>query len=95
MTIEELWWLSLGVFGLVTVVVAILLGLILAAARRIGQHAEGIWTVGKEIAGNTVSVWLLERTNDLLEDIRDSAAALERGAASLGEMLRTLPRGRA
>jgi hypothetical protein len=90
----ELWWLSLGIFAAVVVVVAVLLGLIIAAARRIDRTAGAIWTVGKEIAGNTVSIWMLERTNASLGRTAEAARSLERSASSIDESLQALPRGR-
>jgi hypothetical protein len=66
---QQWWWLGLLLFGVVVAVVAILLGAILATARRIEAHAAGIWTVGKEIAGNTVSIWALPQANQTLERV--------------------------
>jgi hypothetical protein len=69
MDVLELWWLSLAVFGVVVVVVAALLGLIVAAAKSIDEHASHIWVAGKQIAGNTVSIWMLDQTNSYLEEM--------------------------
>ena len=66
MDVFTMWWLSLGIAAVVVVVVAVLLGLIIATARRIDAHAASIWTAGKQIAGNTVSIWILEQTNEHL-----------------------------
>lgn len=67
----ELWWLSLGIFALVVVVVAVLLGLIVAAARDVDRHAKAIWDTGKGIAANTVGIWMLQRTNEELIALRE------------------------
>ena len=61
----QMWWLSFGFFAIVTVAFAILSALIIAAAKQINQHTANIWTVGKQIAGNTVSIWMLDQTNRL------------------------------
>lgn len=90
----QLWWLSLGIFAVVVVVVAVLLGLIIATAKRIDHHAQGIWIEGKQIAGNTVSIWMLEHTNELAASTREAAARLEQTAASMDEKLRALGHGR-
>lgn len=90
MTGIELWWLSLGIFTIVVVVVAVLLGLIIAAAKSIDQNAAAIWVVGKQIAGNTVSIWMLEKTNEHVASMRDAARSLDRTAASMEEKLRVL-----
>ena len=87
-----LWWFSLAAAGVVVGVVAALLGLIVAAAKQIDQHAAGIWTVGKQIAGNTVSIWMLEKTNEQVASLADSVRSLERSAASIDEQLSTLAR---
>jgi hypothetical protein len=92
MTDLQLWWISLGIFAAVVVVVALLLGLIIAAAKSIDRHAADIWVAGKQIAGNTVSIWLLERTNDSLTHVRDEARALTRAVRGLDQTLRSLGR---
>jgi hypothetical protein len=90
----ELWWLSLGIFALVIVVVAVLLGLIAGTAKSIDRQAAGIWMVGKQIAGNTVSLWTLERTNDLLRRTHDDVRRISDVARSMDESLKTISRGR-
>lgn len=90
MNVIRLWWLSLGIFAAVVGVVAALLGLIAATAQSIDRHAQAIWTAGKQIAGNTVSIWMLAQTNEHLAAIGDTARSLERTAASMDEKLRAL-----
>lgn len=90
MSITKLWWLSLGLATVVVAVVAALLLQIIAAARSIDQHARDIWTVGKQIAGNTVSIWMLGKTNDQLARILDAAQTIERTATSLDDKVRAL-----
>jgi hypothetical protein len=83
MDVIQLWWLSLTIFAVVVVVVAALLGSIVAAAKRIDRHAEAIWTVGKQIAGNTVSIWLLEQTNERVEKLVEETRAIGRVAEAI------------
>jgi hypothetical protein len=90
MGVTELWWLSLAIAAVVVVVVAVLLGLIIAAAKSIDQHASEIWTVGKQIAGNTVSIWMLEKTNQSASQLVDAARSIEKTAASMDEKLAAL-----
>jgi hypothetical protein len=92
MTDVQLWWISLGLFAVVVVVVALLLGIIIAAAKSIDRRAADIWVAGKQIAGNTVSIWLLDRTNDALTQIRDDARGLTRAVRGLDQTLRSLGR---
>jgi hypothetical protein len=88
--VVRLWWLSLGLSGVVVGVVAALLGAIVAAARSIDQHATDIWTVGKQIAGNTVSIWMLGKTNEQVARMLDAAQSIDRTAASIDTRLRAL-----
>ncbi len=90
MNVIELWWLYLAIFAVVVVVVAVLLGLIIAEAKRIDHHAAAIWTVGKQIAGNTVSIWMLEKTNEHVSKMGEATRSLEKTAASMDEKLRVL-----
>src|ERR671935_806406 len=83
MNVTDLWWLSLAIFAAVVVVVAVLLGLIIAAAKSIDRHAGAVWMVGREIAGNTVSIWMLEQTIGALRRLAESTRRLEQ---SLGRI---------
>lgn len=94
MDVIDLWWLSLAIAAVVIVVVAVLLGLIVAAAKRIDRHAAAIWVAGKQIAGNTVSIWMLEDAIATLHRIAESAKGIDRTAASLDERLRALASAR-
>ena len=88
--VVRLWWLSLGLSGVVVAVVAALLGAIVGAARSIDQHATDIWTVGKQIAGNTVSIWMLGKTNEQVARLNEAAQSIDRTAASIDTRLRAL-----
>ena len=90
MEIVEMWWLSLAVAAVVVVVVAVLLGLIIAAAKRIDRHAEDIWVVGKQIAGNTVSIWMLEQTKQEVHAVRKSVDSLTATARAMDERLQKM-----
>src|ERR671938_1644045 len=88
--VTRLWWLSLGLSGVVVAVVAALLGGIIGAARSIDRHATDIWTVGKQIAGNTVSIWMLGKTNEQVARMLDAAQSIDRTATSIDTRLRAL-----
>jgi hypothetical protein len=90
MTMIQLWWLSLAIFAVVVVVVAVLLGLIIAAAKSIDGHAAAIWTAGKKIAGNTVSIWMLHDTNEELDGINKTVQTIHTVATSIDNRLRGL-----
>jgi hypothetical protein len=72
-TIQRMWTLTLVVFGVVLVVVAVLLTLILGAARQILARVAAIWTVGQQVASNTIHVALLDATAHVAGEILESA----------------------
>lgn len=83
----EIWAWSLVAAVAVILVVALLLVGIIVAANRIDRHAAGIWEAGKRIAGNTVSIWMLQDTNRVAAGILESAQAI---AASTDALQRKL-----
>lgn len=85
MTPEQWWALGLGLGAVVVAVVAILLGLIIAAARSIDTHAKSIWVVGKEIAGNTATIWTLSEVAGATPQIRRAAESLEGSAGRIAD----------
>jgi hypothetical protein len=72
-TIQRMWTLTLVLFGVVLVVVAVLLALILGAARRVLARVAAIWTVGQQVASNTIHVALLDTTVHVAGEILESA----------------------
>jgi O-antigen/teichoic acid export membrane protein len=82
-----IWIWSLVGGGVVLVIVAALLLAILATARRIDRHAQEIWNVGKNIAGSTVSIWMLNRTNQIAREILTTAQSIDATIASLADKL--------
>lgn len=87
MDVYDLWWLSIAIFAVVIVVVAVLLALILRAAKEIDRHAEDLWAVGKEIAGNTVSIWILDDVNRRLQQMNRSAHRLGESVGAVIEKI--------
>lgn len=88
MTETELWWVAIAAITGGTVVVAVLLGLVIAITHKIDGHVDGTWIAARQVAGNTVSIWMLERTNEHLADVAKEARALQRRAESIDEQLR-------
>lgn len=82
-TIQNVWTLSLVVFGVVLVVVAVLLTLILHAARDITAGVSAIWNVGQRIANNTIHLALLEKTNAGASAILASAVGVIKATAAV------------
>lgn len=86
----EVWWISLGIgFGGLAAA-AILLILLVAVAYRIDRHALDIWEAGKRIAANTVSIWMLERTNAVAGEILTTAQSINSAAESIDVKLGAL-----
>ncbi len=85
-----LWTYSLIAGAVVILIVATLLVLLIAAARRVDKHAADIWMAGKQIAGNTVSIWMLNTTNKVAGDILESAGTINSRAAAIDDKISML-----
>ena len=72
-----IWTWSLAAGAVVILIVAVLLIAIIVTARSIDKHALAIWNVGKNIAANTVSIWMLDRTNEVAAEILDTAKSID------------------
>ena len=90
MDTTTIWTYSLIAGAVVIVIVAVLLVMLIAAANRVDKHAAEIWTAGKQIAGNTVSIWLLDRTNNVAGQILAGAQSIDVHAASIDEKITAL-----
>lgn len=75
-TIQQMWTLTLVVYGVVLGVVAVLLALILGSARRVLAGVAAIWTVGQQVANNTIHVALLDTTVHVAGEILESAKSV-------------------
>ena len=82
-TIRTMWTLSLVIYAGVVVVVVILLALILRAARDIRIGVSGIWTVGQQVANNTIHIALLDTTVHVAGEILPCAKGIVAGTAAL------------
>lgn len=78
-----IWTYSLIAGAVVVLIVAVLLIMLIAAANRVNKHASHIWDAGKQIAGNTVSIWMLNVTNRVAGEILEGAKAINARAASI------------
>ena len=87
MTPEDWWVLGLAIGGVGVTMVAVLLGLMLATARRIDRNAATLWRVGKEIAGNTIALSTLPEMADAATRLRRAAERLEESAAAITERI--------
>jgi len=82
-----IWTYSLIAGAVVILIVAVLLILIVLTARKIDYHAKEIWLAGKNIAGNTVSIWMLKDTNMVAGDILATAKSIAGVAGSIDDKL--------
>lgn len=73
MTDETLWWIALGLGGVVAVVAVALLQTFLAQVRRVERAAEAIWEAGKQVARNTSTTWMLKQTSERLDELTAEA----------------------
>lgn len=78
---STVWWVSLGLGLVVIVVVAVLLTLIVRTADSINQAVSQIWTVGQQVAGNTVHIPMLHTTNQAVAGILAQAAGIDQATA--------------
>lgn len=88
-----LWKISWAIGAVVVLIVAVLLIMIILAARSIDKHAAAIWLAGKQIAANTVSIWMLQKTNGVAADILTTAQGIAAGAGAIDEKLASLAGG--
>ena len=82
-TLQRVWILTLVVYGVVLVVVAVLLALVLGAARAVLARVAAVWTVGQQVANNTIHIALLDTTIHIAGEILGSARGVVVGTAAL------------
>lgn len=80
-----MWWLTLGVGAAVVAVVALLLALVLASARRVRGVVSEIWVVGPAIARNTAHLDLLRRINLVAGDVLERVGQIGSHAGRIEE----------
>ena len=78
-TNQTLWWITLAVGLVVAVVVWILLERLRRAVNEVDAGVSVLWTMGKRVAQNTSTTYLLtttkERGVELLDELGEHAAA--------------------
>lgn len=82
-TVQQMWIVTLVIYAVVVLVVAVLLTLIVREARRITSGVSAIWTVGQKIANNTIHIALLDTTNHVAAQILDSAKGVVGATAAI------------
>lgn len=82
-TIQRMWVITLVIYAVVLIVVATLLTLILRAARDIRAGVSAIWTVGQQVANNTIHIALLDTTVHIAGEILECAKGIIPSTAAL------------
>ncbi len=67
------WWLTLGLGLVVAIVAVILLETFLRKVRAIEAGSEAIWEMGKQVARNTATTWMLAQTPRRLDQLTAEA----------------------
>jgi len=77
-TNEGLWWLTLAVGLVVALVVWFLLERLRRSVNTVDASVDRVWTMGKRVAQNTSTTYLLtttkQRGGDLLEELEEHRA---------------------
>jgi hypothetical protein len=82
--IQRIWITTLVIYAVVLIVVAALLTFILRAARDVRNGVSTIWTIGQQVANNTIHIALLDTTNHVVAEILDSAKGGAAATAAMG-----------
>ena len=82
--IQRIWITTLVIYAVVLIVVAALLTFILRAAREVRNGVSTIWTVGQQVANNTIHIALLDTTNHVVAEILGSAKGVAAATAAMG-----------
>ena len=83
-TIQQMWVTTLVIYAVVLVVVAVLLTLVLRAAREVREGVSTIWTIGQQVANNTIHIALLDTTNHVAAEILGSAKGIVAATGAMG-----------
>ncbi len=73
MSTNALWWMTLGLGLVVSIVAVVLLHMFLLQLRRIDRGSAAIWEAGKQVARNTATSWMLHQTTVRLDGLTEEA----------------------
>lgn len=73
MTDTALWWMTLGLGLVVLLVVLGLLHTLYRAVCRIDRVVLDVWMMGKQVARNTATTWMLAETPKVAAEIKEEA----------------------
>lgn len=73
MSTHAAWWLTLGLGLVVSIVAVVLLETFYRRVRAIEAGTLSIWNMGKEVARNTATTWMLAQTPERLDRLTEEA----------------------
>ena len=89
MSTNAAWWVTLGLGLVVAVVAVVLLEMFYRKVRAVEAGAGAIWEMGKEVARNTATTWMLAQTPERLDRLTEEAlrhnALLDGALAAAGK----------
>jgi hypothetical protein len=81
------WFAGAATVAVIVAVVAALLLAIIATAQSILANAQQALAVAHEIVRNTLSIWDLEQTNKVTDQLKGGAQAIEQHATQVADAL--------
>lgn len=85
------WLAGTATVAVIVAVVAALLLAIIATAQSILANAQQALAIAHEIVRNTLSIWDLEKTNKVTDQLKDGARAIEQHATQVADALAPPP----
>ncbi len=82
-SVAVVWWISLFVALILTLVAWGLLNRVVQMAKRIDDHAKRILPAAVNIVNHTASIRLLQTTKSLVGEILSTAQSIDEAAASI------------
>lgn len=73
MSTNAAWWLTLGLGLVVAIVAVVLLEVFYRKVRTVEAGTAAIWAMGKEVARNTATTWMLGQTPERLDRLTEEA----------------------
>ena len=73
MSTNAAWWVTLGLGLVVAVVAVVLLEVFYRKVRAVEAGSSAIWEMGKQVARNTATTWLLSQTPERLDRLTEEA----------------------
>lgn len=73
MSTNAAWWVTLGLGLVVAVVAVVLLETFYRKVKAVEAGSLAIWNMGKEVARNTATTWMLGQTPERLDRLTEEA----------------------